>query len=867
MGSLFRSQEMTLCQLFLHADTAYMCISELGELGVVQFRDSVPDTNAFQRKFVNEIRRCDEMERKLRFLEKEIRRDDLPMLDVSDNPEAPAPREMIDLEATFEKLENELREVNANAEQLRRNLLELTELKHILRKTQGFFDEAMHDPAMNEEQIGLLGEEGLRSGGLGGQGLRLGFVAGVILREKMPTFELMLWRACRGNVFLKQAEIELPLTDTVTNENVYKSVFIIFFQGDQLRSRVKKICEAFHATLYPCPDSQSERREMAIGVMTRIEDLQTVLNQTQEHRQRLLSAAARCIKIWFLKVHKIKAIYHVLNFFNLDVTAKCMIGECWCAVEDLESIHEALKRGTKRSNSSAEPIINRMSTNEDPPTFHRENKFTNGFQAIVDSYGYGKYREINPTPFTMITFPFLFAIMFGDAGHGLIMALFALWMIWREKQLAAQLRKNQSEIFETFYGGRYIIFLMGLFSIYTGLIYNDVFSKSLNIFGSGWYPSHIPLPSNEVKNSSGRIVIPAPSYTLDPKYFGDTYPFGVDPAWQVALNKITFTNGVKMKVSIILGVMHMLFGVFLSLLNQRFFKDHLSVVCEFIPQVIFLVSIFGYLVVLIFVKWIKFDHTQSHTAPSLLIGLIQMFMFNGSSAWYDGQSGMQAFLVVLAIICVPWMLLLKPYILYKRHKNPNWSPMKGILGGPPTANGNASTGGQRHNAETQPLTREESVVHHTDAMNSSTVIKMEGDHGGACGEHFDMTEIFVHQCIHTIEYCLGCISNTASYLRLWALSLAHAQLSEVLWNMVLRIALAVNGFHGVLLLVPIFAFWASLTIFVLLIMEGLSAFLHALRLHWIEFQNKFYAGTGYPFIPFSFEQMHQTITSANRSDE
>ena len=39
MGSLFRSEEMVLCQIFLQAEAAYNCVSELGELGVVQFRD------------------------------------------------------------------------------------------------------------------------------------------------------------------------------------------------------------------------------------------------------------------------------------------------------------------------------------------------------------------------------------------------------------------------------------------------------------------------------------------------------------------------------------------------------------------------------------------------------------------------------------------------------------------------------------------------------------------------------------------------------------------------------------------------------------------------------------------------------------
>ena len=66
------------------------------------------------------------------------------------------------------------------------------------------------------------------------RGIHLGFVAGVITRERLPAFEKMLWRACRGNVFLRQAEIEDQLEDPQMGGTVRKSVFLLFFQVSEI---------------------------------------------------------------------------------------------------------------------------------------------------------------------------------------------------------------------------------------------------------------------------------------------------------------------------------------------------------------------------------------------------------------------------------------------------------------------------------------------------------------------------------------------------------------------------------------------------------------------------------------------------------
>ena len=120
----------------------------------------------------------------------------------------------------------------------------------------------------------------------------------------------------------------------------------------------------------------------------------------------------------------------------------------------------------------------------------------------------------------------------------------------------------------------------------------------------------------------------------------------------------------------------------------------------------------------------------------------------------------------------------------------------------------------------------------------------------------DMQEVVIKQVIHVIEYVLGCVSNTASYLRLWALSLAHAELSEVFWNFaIIKLMGGANGWKGGLIMWVAFGAWLSATLAVLVVMEALSAFLHSLRLHWVEFQSKFYVGDGHAFTPLSFSAL------------
>ena len=256
-------------------------------------------------------------------------------------------------------------------------------------------------------------------------------------------------------------EIDEQTYDPESRELVDKNVFIIFAHGQQILAKIRKISESLSATLYPI--DTEHRTSQLIECNARIDDITSVLTNTNTTLHTELRLIANTLLEWYVIVRKEKAIYDAMNRFEYDPARKCLIAEGWVARNDLTSVQASLRNVSDSPSGVSTPIMNELRTGKEPPTFHRTNKLTGEFQMIIDSYGIAKYREVNPTIVAIVTFPFLFAVMFGDIGHGFIMVVVGGLMCYFEKPLA----KVRDELFDMIYSGRYIVLLMGLFSMYS----------------------------------------------------------------------------------------------------------------------------------------------------------------------------------------------------------------------------------------------------------------------------------------------------------------------------------------------------------------------------------------------------------------
>ncbi|CAI6326055.1 unnamed protein product [Periconia digitata] len=849
--TMFRSADMSLTQLYISNEIGREVVSALGELGVMDFRDLNSETSAFQRTFTQEIRRLDNVERQLRYFRQQMDKLEIPMRSIYDfnNPfTSPSATEIDELADKSQQLENRISSLNESYETLKKREVELTEWRWVLREAGGFFDRARGQTeeirhSLDDDDAPLLAdvEQNSQNEPAGDRSfsvMNIGFVSGVIPRDRIAAFERILWRTLRGNLYMNQSEIPEPIINPENNEETSKNVFIIFAHGKEIIAKIRKISESMGADLYSVDENSELRRDQMREVNSRLSDLSSVLKNTKSTLDAELTAIGRTLAAWMVIIKKEKGTYQTLNKFSYDHQRKTLIAEAWAPTNSLGLIKSTLSDVNDRAGLSVPTIVNQVKTTKTPPTYFKTNRFTLAFQTIIDAYGTIKYREVNPALPAIVTFPFMFAVMFGDAGHGVIILSAALAMIYFERKLQ---RSKLDELFSMIFYGRYIIMMMGIFSIYTGLLYCDAFSKELPWFSSMWeWDSH--------KDEKGEVHLGPNAHRIE----GHTYPFGLDYRWHETDNDLLFSNSYKMKLSILLGWCHMTFSLMWSLVNSRYFKTPIDIWGNFVPGMIFFQSIFGYLSFTIVYKWSVDWAARGVSPPSLLNMLIYMFLSpgtleEGTEPMFPGQAGLQTFLVLIALACVPVLLFLKPFYLRWEHNKTRALGYRGI---------GESTRVSALDDDDEDESRNLNGNGRESFGDDDGIAMITQDIGhGEEHEEFEFGEIMIHQVIHTIEFCLNCVSHTASYLRLWALSLAHQRLSIVLWDMTMKNAFGMTGITGSIMMVVVFYGWFMLTVAVLCVMEGTSAMLHSLRLHWVEAMSKHFIGDGVPFEPFSFVRL------------
>mmetsp|Transcript_23123 Transcript_23123/g.54669 ORF Transcript_23123/g.54669 Transcript_23123/m.54669 type:complete len:883 (-) Transcript_23123:62-2710(-) len=876
MAKWFRSEPMEYISIIINEDASHDCLADLGKLGVIQFTDLNPDLTPFQRRYVSYVKRCDELERKLRYFKTEVDKFDLESTPagtidqflesdplVSSTGQASNGKLLESLEAELEVFESQLKELNSYSEKLTVEYNEKVELQEVYEKARYFF---MTDaPCLaNSERRG--GRSAARSNLLEftdarpDLDMRFSFITGVITTEECVRFERMVFRTTRGNCYVRFASIQQPITDPSTGQLLEKSVFIVFYKSQAIEAKLKKICGAFQAHRYSIPDMDdaSSVDKMLTENSQDLVDSRTVLLKNQDMRYRLCCKIAQHRERWSWIVLREKSIYHSLNMFKADV-AGMLRGEGWVPTENMIELREVVERAHSNMDMGMPSHVDHVPQPwPTPPTHFVTNKFTYAYQEFVNTYGIPRYREGNPALFTAATFPFLFGVMYGDIGHGTFLFLAGIFMVWNEKKNEQNLKGQGSEA-EAVHAMRYMFLFMGFYAVYAGFIYNDCFSLGLNLFRSRWvFEGQDYGTVNE-----GAIATSVAEYGSNES----VYPFGLDPIWHVTSNELLFFNSFKMKMSVIFGICQMFLGTCIKGLNALHFREKLDLYFEVFPMVVFSL-LFIYMVVLIVMKWSIDWNARMFSAtcidpsgpewqsgwetcdlsgngwctpdghpcydgyttaqkcpldyggsgdgcqpPVLITTLINIVLAPGvvDEPMYAGQATVQNIILLCALSSVPVLLLAKPFFMKQQTHTP--------------------------------------ITHHSEELPLYV-----DDHDRSSGEEeeHNFSEVLIHQGIETIEFVLGMVSNTASYLRLWALSLAHSELATVFWEKCMLDTLNMDSFiycfFG-------FGLFSAVTFGVLLMMDVLECYLHALRLHWVEFQSKFYKGDGVRFIPYSFKQV------------
>ena len=687
----------------------------------------------------------------------------------------------------------------------------------------------------------------------------------------------MIFRVSRDKVLCTFFDAEFP--DEFKPKEPMK-IFVMFCPKiDYLIAKMLKVCDVYNCPRFDIPDNY-------VGHVMEI--LPDISEKILEHKNYLFEAKKtlkshledyilikKKLKLYKIYFRKEKLIF--LNLSKCNCSDNFIDGEVWV----LKNTFDNLKRELDNGDDDI-VFIDVKDYGMLRPTYINVNDFTYPFQEIVNQYGIPNYHEINPGYFTIITFPFLFGIMFGDMGHGLILLLISFYLFYLANKgrrsnvinsdvLPENIEQNildskEDSMLKSCVQFRYFFLICSIFAIFCGLMYNEFFSIPLDLFGTCY---------NTEKD--GKLILNKTVIDED-NVKKCVYPIGLDPSWIGTQNELTFTNSLKMKLSIIVGVIHMLLGIAIKGVNFYNSKKYNAFIFEFIPQFLFMFILFGYLIGMIYYKWGTDYDSDTEKAPSLLTIMINMAVKFGevegeplfNSFLGLSQEAVNILIIFICLILIPLMLFVKPIYFYLKKSSTKGISFRNDIGLIENENKNDDILNINDDLKDNNIDNEENLNNSGEyslSLSQESILKSNEHYSklysiqkkkykAEAKERFKFIEIFIGQLIEVIEYVLGTVSNTASYLRLWALSLAHTALSHVFIEktFIEYIQNDKTNFISSIISVSIyFLVFLGATAFILIFMDAMECILHTLRLHWVEFQNKFFKGDGYLFQPFSFK--------------
>lgn len=795
--SIFFPEPMNSIEIICPKESAYHCIAALARHGIVQLNDCNEKTMQTEKRYTENYMQCEEAERSLRFIESHLVND----LDENGNPyierppsyeeylDTPNHMNLVDTLASIKEADEQLHDKLDMYQQLTAQRMQNQYKLFALR----FYRPLVEDESLsrarrlsdtNSLELSILNDATIISS-----------VTGLCPSDKFRRMISTVYRTSRRNIIYRTGDVVNNLTP-----------YVIFVSSSAILGKVVKIVESYSQWVYEFPSDPHNLTNLENEMVANLEQMDSLSANALEVNHQFLYEIARSFWRWRAYIAQEKQIWMTMDYGDFQ-NVDSVIYKGWCPRRYYPLLRNILETARQEAGSpvpiqvhsvTAEAILESLPDTGDEhspevviPTYIQKNQFTKAFQTLNDSYGVPNYDELNGGAFYCM-YPFLFAIMFGDVGHAIFyiiaaVALLVLDPIVKKKGI------DLGDIGGSVFGFKWLVVLAAVCSLYCGFIYNECFGLPFSFFQTNW------VKDMEKSTNSTEIY----------KQQGNIYPFGIDPSWYFKDNELIFLNSYKMKLSVVMGMSQMIFGMFLQLINHIHRKSLYEILVKWLPQMLYLVPFFGYLVVIIILKWCTdfkngdFPDEEKANGVNLIQVMIGMILNIGSEhdislQLYPECWSIQNIIVVIFVISIPYMLLVKPICeCVKRHKQPG----------------------------------------------------------------FSVLEIFVMNLIDVIEFALGALSHTASYLRLWALSLAHSQLSHVIYEELFVMTMNSGQFFMVFVG---FAAFAALSAAILLAMEAFSALLHAIRLMWVEFSSKFYTGMGVAFKALSLKKALKKVGIKHR---